>query len=257
MDYPLSKNNFEQDALINNLYVVLVEPSKPQNLGSIARVMMNFGFQKLILMNPKLDLSNPEIKIVARRANHIINQSQLVTDINEIREQFNFLIGTTARVGSDYNLTRIALVPEQLPKEVVDYEKLALIFGREQDGLRNDEIALCDLLITIPTHSSYPVMNLSHAATIILYSMFLKFHQSFNKDQNNRPKYRTASYEEKQRVIAYYEKLISTSKYHPEIYHVALKAFSNLLSRNFVTGRELTTLMGVFKWIELNLQKKV
>ncbi len=253
---PSSMKKKELNSLRNHISVILVEPSKPQNLGSIARGMMNFGFENLIIINPQLELANPEIEVVARRANYIINQAQLVTDLNEIRESFDFLIGTTARVGGDYNLKRVAVPPERLLNDEFDYEKIGIVFGKEQSGLSNEEIALCDLIITIPTHESYPVLNLSHAVTIILYFLFQKLSNLNNEISEDKPKHRAATYRERKQILSYYEKLVESTSYHPEKRHVALQAFSNIISRGYVTGRELTTLMGVFKWIELNLEKK-
>jgi len=256
MDSPSIKKNNRQDSKWNSLYVVLVEPSKPQNLGSIARVMMNFGFHNLIIINPQVDLTDPEIEIVARKANYIINQAELFSSMSEVRKKLDFLIGTTARVGSDYNLKRVAISPNQLLNEEWTQEKIGVVFGREQYGLLNNEIVLCDLIATIPTHEAYSVMNLSHAVAIILYFIFQKYSCINTAKLKERPKHRAASYEEKQQLMTYYENLVRTTDYHPEKYNVVLQAFSNVLSRGYVTGREITALMGVFKWIELNLQKK-
>ena len=239
------------------LSVVLVEPSKPQNLGNIARVMMNFGFSNLIMINPHFDLSDPEINVVARRAEMIVNQAQIVTNLWDIRESFNFMIGTTARIGSDYNLKRVAISPERMLRAELGYNSLAVVFGREQFGLSNEEIGLCDLIVTIPTHPSYPVMNISHAVAIILYFLAQKFQEIYRDDSDVRPKHRAASYKERLVLMNYFEQLIEISGYRPEKHHVAVQAFSNVFSRGYVTGRELTTLMGVLKWIKLKLQKKV
>lgn len=233
--------------------IILVEPSKPQNLGNIARVMMNFGFSNLIIIEPQLNLADPEVEIVARRANTIINRSRLISSLREVRESFDLLIGTTSRIGSDYNLKRVAISPEQLLEEELKCNRLGVIFGREQHGLTNEEIAICDLIVSIPTHGSYPAMNISHAVTIILYFLSQKFHNI--RDPHEKPRHRAASYEERQQLLNYFKKLIETAEYHLEKQHVALQAFSNVISRGYVTGRELTTLMGVLKWVELNLQK--
>lgn len=250
-EYDKSKKNMPWDCIS----VILVEPSKPQNLGSIARVMMNFGFSNLIIVNPNLNLSDPEIKIVARRADVIINQAQLFTNLQDVRDSFTFLIGTTAKVGSDYNLKRITIFPERLLKEKFPNNKLAIVFGREQFGLSNEEISLCDLLVTIPTHITYPVMNISHAVAIILYYLSLKFQDNY-QDSEDKLNHRFASFRERQQLKNYYEQMIETTGYHPEKHHVALQAFSNVLSRGYITGREVTTLMGVLKWVNLKLQNK-
>ncbi|MFX1514932.1 MAG: RNA methyltransferase [Promethearchaeota archaeon] len=235
--------------------VILVEPSKPQNLGNIARVMMNFGFLDLVLVNPILSLSDPEIKVIARRADMIINQAKLFMDFQEVRENFDFIIGTTARVGGDYNLKRITIPPERLLEEDFSYNKLAIVFGREQSGLSNEEISRCDLLVTIPTHIAYPVLNISHAVAIILYYLSQKFQEIYQVSKS-KLKHRAASFRERQQLEGYFQQVIESTGYHPEKHHVALQAFSNILSRGYVTGRELTTLMGVMKWINLKLQNK-
>ncbi|MFX1507082.1 MAG: RNA methyltransferase [Promethearchaeota archaeon] len=235
--------------------VILVEPSKPQNLGNIARVMMNFGFINLILINPVIDLSDPEIKVIARRADMIINQARLFTDLQDVRDSFDFIIGTTARVGGDYNLRRITIPPERLSKEEFSYNKLAIVFGRESSGLSNEEISICDLLVTIPTHTSYPVMNISHAVAIILYYLSREF-QGVYQNSKKESKHRIASFRERQQLENYFENVITSTGYRPEKHQVALQAFSNVLSRGYVTGRELTTLMGVMKWINLKLQNQ-
>jgi TrmH family RNA methyltransferase len=248
----ITANKSKKNISWNSSSVILVEPSKPQNLGNIARVMMNFGFENLILINPVIDLSDPEIKIVARRADMIINQAKLFTDLQDVRDSFDFIIGTTAREGGDYNLKRITIPPERLSKEEFSYNKLAIVFGRESSGLSNEEIRICDLLVTIPTHISYPVMNISHAVAIILYYLS----REFQGIPQNESKHRVASFRERQQLENYFEQMITFSGYRPEKHQVALQAFSNVLSRGYVTGRELTTLMGVMKWINLKLQNQ-
>jgi len=240
----------DKNSIFEFLSIILVEPSKPQNLGSIARVMKNFGFNNLLLINPLLNLADPEIQIVARHADNIVHQAELIQSLEDVRKRFGFLIGTTARVGSDYNLKRVALSPEELINTEFPLNDTALVFGREQHGLTNDEISLCDIIVTIPTHRSYPALNLSHAAAIMLHSLFQKI------NLEKRPKHRAASYNERQQLLHYFDRLIKTVGYHPEKQQVALQSFSNVISRGYVTGRELTTLMGVLKWIEINLEKK-
>ncbi|MFW9906114.1 MAG: RNA methyltransferase [Candidatus Thorarchaeota archaeon] len=251
----LKSNRSKRDITWDFSSVILVEPSKPQNLGNIARVMMNFGFLNLILINPIIDLSDPEIKVVARRADMIINQAKLFTDLQDVRDRFDFIIGTTARAGGDYNLNRITIPPERLSMEDFSYTKLAIVFGRESSGLSNEEISVCDLLVTIPAHISYPVMNISHAVAIILYFLFREF-QGINQGSNDESKHRIASFRERQQLESYFEQVIDSTGYRPEKHQVALKAFSNVLSRGYVTGREITTLMGVMKWINLKLQNQ-
>ncbi len=234
----------------------MVEPSKPQNLGSIARVMLNFGYTNLVLVNPQVNLADPEIEIVARKAINLVHRAQIVPEFSAIREQHQLLIGTSARTGGDYKLSRVALPPDQLQLEEFYASKVAIVFGREQFGLSNAEIELCDVLLSIPTSPLYPVMNLSHAATIILYSLFKKQVEYISESQEHSTKHRLATHHERVTLENYFQKLLETTSYHMEKQHVALQAFSNILSRGYVTGREITTLMGVFKWFDINLREE-
>ncbi len=236
--------------------IILVEPSKTQNVGSIARIMMNFGFHNLILINPKVNLADPEIEIVARRAIMIINGAQIsVGGLESLRDEFELLIGTTARVGSDYNLNRIALSPEKGFSNDIHHNRIGIVFGREQHGLLNEEIALCDVLLNIPADKNYPVLNLSHALAIILYELQKTLESQRKQDTSKQPKHRVATFKEREKLKSYFNLLIKKTDYHPEKQHVASMAFSNILSRGYVTGREVTTLMGVFKWIEYQLNE--
>ena len=248
-------NNRSTEIKEHTVSIILVEPSKVQNIGSIARVMMNFGFKKLILINPKVNLADPEIEIVARKAIQIIDQAEIIiTGLTELRNDFNFLIGTTARVGNDYNLNRIAITPGELFTDELPFNSVGLVFGREQHGLTNDEITLCDVVLTIPSHSAYPVMNLSHALAIILYEIRKVLKLTEIKTTIERPKHRAANFNEREQLKKYFNQLIKNVNYHPEKLKVANQAFSNILSRGYITGREVTTLMGVLKWIELQLK---
>jgi TrmH family RNA methyltransferase len=251
----ISGNN-NKNSFFEFLSIVLVEPSKPQNLGSIARVMKNFGFTNLLLVNPLLNLADPEIQIVARHAGSIVHQAELIQSLEDVRKRFDVLIGTTARVGSDYNLNRVAISLGELTNTDFPLNDIALVFGREQHGLTNDEISLCDIIVSIPTHRSYPALNISHAAAIILHTISLKIRSLEQLNHDKRPKHRAASYNERQQLLNYFNRLIKTIGYHPEKQQVALQSFSNVLSRGYVTGRELTTLMGVLKWITINLGEK-
>ncbi len=240
----------------SNFSVILVEPTKAQNLGSIARVMMNFGFSKLILINPRIPLASPEIEIVARRGIQIINHADLrYSSLQELREEFNLLVGTTARVGSDYNLNRVALTPEEVFTNELYGDNIGIVFGREQYGLKNEEINICDLLVCIPSNEKYPVLNLSHALSIVLYTIQYSLFSKQIQNTLKKPKHRAASVNEREQLKSYFNQLIKEVNYHPEKQRVASKAFSNILSRGYVSGREVTTLMGVFKWINFQMKK--
>jgi tRNA/rRNA methyltransferase len=135
------------------------------NIGALARAMKNFGFKNLVLLNPQCNHLDDEAIRRSSHAPEILKEAKVVDKLN-----YDTLIGTTAIIGSDYNLRRNTITPEELSKMNLK-GNVGLIIGREGDGLKNDELEQCDLLVTIPTSTKYPTLNVSHAATIILYEL--------------------------------------------------------------------------------------
>jgi len=150
------------------LSVVLIEPENPGNLGAVARVMKNFGQKKLILITPKTKI-NEETRCRAKHAQDILNNAKVV-DATYL-DKMDVLVGTTAKTGTDYNIPRSYITPDILAKKINLKQKVGLIIGREGTGLSNAEIRKCDVIVTIPTSSKYPTLNISHALGIILYEI--------------------------------------------------------------------------------------
>ncbi len=152
------------------IYVILIEPKTPGNVGAIARVMLNFDLKNLILVNPKCDHLSPEAIRRAKHAKPILKNAKIVGF--SYLKKFDYLIGTTSKLGRDYNIPRSPLLPEQIAEKITGRkEKIAILFGREDSGLTNKEILACDFIINIPT-SKYSALNISHAAAIIFYELF-------------------------------------------------------------------------------------
>jgi tRNA/rRNA methyltransferase len=159
-----------------NLRVVLVEPMYDGNIGSVARSMKNFGFDRLVLVNPcRIDDFG---LAMASHAKEILESAKVVSTLEEAIEGASLVVGTTGkRLGDEHRHLRLHLrdpwlTPAQLSNKLGRKDgEVALLFGRESWGLTNEELMLCNLLVSIPTNPSYPIMNLSHAATILLYEL--------------------------------------------------------------------------------------
>ncbi|MEM0350659.1 MAG: RNA methyltransferase [Archaeoglobaceae archaeon] len=147
------------------IHVVLVELKIPENIGFIARVLKNFGYENLYLY--KCNLTEESFKTAAN-AKDILENAKKIEDLWSFLSKFNLVVGTTGISGGEYRYFRKPmLTPEQL-KEYLEGE-VAILFGREDFGLLNEELEMCHVLVKIPTSDVYPVMNVSHAAAVILY----------------------------------------------------------------------------------------
>ncbi len=155
------------------LSVVLVEPETPGNIGSVARVMKNFGLSSLVIVNPKCNYLDGEAYGRAMHARAILKSAMVVSGFSSL-ERYDCIVGTTSRLGTDYNVIRSPISPENLSSMLERFKRpnVALVFGREGTGLLTKEISKCDILVTIPSSVRYPVLNLSHAVAIILYELF-------------------------------------------------------------------------------------
>lgn len=168
--------------------IVLVEPLYQGNVGSVARVMKNFGFNNLILVNP-CSLEG-EARAMSSHAKDVLENAVIVTDIEEAIKGANLLIGTTGISGLkfDEHLRIPAYVPRNVKSQLRGYTgTIALLFGREDKGFTKEELSKMDIILTIPTSEIYPVMNLSHAVAVVLYELndikagYIPLAESFDK----------------------------------------------------------------------------
>ena len=153
------------------VYIILVKPEKVSNLGAICRLIANFQANGLILVDSNIDASDLELIMTARRAMDVFYNARHVNTLQEALKNVTYSIATTARVATPKTPRRMALSIKDVPWKYVG-EKPALVFGPESNGLVNNEIDLCNMLITIPTSKEYPSLNLSHSVAILLYEIY-------------------------------------------------------------------------------------
>jgi TrmH family RNA methyltransferase len=222
--------------------VILVEPLYGGNIGSVARLMMNFGLKDLVLVNP------PEIgseaRMMAVHALGLMENARVVDDFSKLKDDYDYLAAMTAVVATDSNSTRTPISPEDLSAAFDTNAKVGLVFGREDHGLSNDEIKLCDIIVTIPTHYEYRSMNLSHSVAVVLYELM---RQEMKKQTEPLKKMRKVEKIEKDVLLEKYDTLTDKVMEHEYERRIAKKTFRNVIGRSFISGREACTLTGIFR----------
>ncbi len=152
---------------LENLSVTLVGPEYPVNVGYIARLMKNFGMRKLYLVEPKFD--RRVASIYAAHGSGVVEDAAEVS-LDELRKRHDLLVATTAIPATkSSNVNRLSAAPEEVRQHVLSSKSASLVMGRDTTGLRNEEVALCDLVTTIYTGTKYQTMNISHSVAILLY----------------------------------------------------------------------------------------
>ncbi|MAS63315.1 MAG: rRNA methyltransferase [Euryarchaeota archaeon] len=174
-----------------SLKIILVRPSIEGNLGAIARNMLNFGFNELHLVTPELTIGE-EARKRAKHAKSVLEKIKIHKSLEDSINDCSLVIGTSGkREFGDKTITRHFLAPDEISERIYNNNgKIAIVFGPEGQGLTQKELISCDLLTSIPTWEGYPIMNLSHSVSVILYELY-KYHL-FNKNSDD-PSIRTSS----------------------------------------------------------------
>lgn len=226
-----------------SIKIVLVEPNIPGNIGATARVMKNFGFFDLVLINPQTELTKDTFRF-AMNAQDIIDNITIFDSLAEFTRTVTYVVGTTAKICTDRGSTdaRVAINSNHpsLKNLLEFHDDVAILFGREDIGLTNDEIDYCDMTIHIPTSEDYKALNLAQAVAIILYSIHIL------RDNIIKTDYREAKKEEKELLIEWFEKAVSVLGIHDWKAEHLVRRFRNIIGRAFISGKEANSLVGVF-----------
>ena len=157
-----------------NLCIILVNPGHDGNIGAVARTMLNFGITDLRVVGRDGEWSE-EARNRAKNAQTVLDSAKLVSTFADATSDCSVVIGTSGkREDGDKTTLRHFLLPEELPERLSATDgRVAMVFGPEGKGLLNEELGMCDLLVTIPTWEGYPILNLSHAVSIICFSWYV------------------------------------------------------------------------------------
>ena len=218
--------------------IVLVEPLIPGNIGSVARSMSNFGLSELRLYNPCY-LGDDAYRF-AKHGRFIIENAKIVDSLDEAYEGLDLLVGTSgAKTDSQKKFLRQPVTPKEFTEHVKDMEgKIGLIFGREDQGLSNDELARCDMLVNIPTHEINPIMNLSQAATVMFYELF-------SADKSSMTKLLASEFE-KETLNDIFAELLEEINYSAHKKAKTKIMFRKIIARADLSEWEFHTMAGVY-----------
>ncbi|MFL6396149.1 MAG: RNA methyltransferase [Nitrososphaeraceae archaeon] len=238
--------------------IALVEPQYETNVGYIARIMKNFGYKQLYVINPSFDKEK-----AAKFATHgkdILAFTKIST-FKELREKFDVLVGTTALSAySRLNILRNSINVERLSEIIknVGMEKdFCILLGRESSGLNNRECEMCDLVVTIDTKTDYRTMNISHALAILLYEISKSLPEFTLKDSKMRTRSKTlATRQEMGLLINYVNEIADKCGYDKHKQPMLNSAVHRLLARGIPTSKEVMLLVSLFRKSLLTIKRQ-
>ena len=235
---------------------VLMEPEVAGNVGAIARVMKNFGFKDLVIIDPKCDIKSIEAEGRAKHARDVLRRARIAKP--SVLKDFHTVIATTSQLGTDYNIPRSPVTPDQLadilPEGALSSSKspnIAILFGREGIGLRNEEVLDADFVLTIPTQRGYPTLNLSHSVAIVAYEV--SKHRSTRKVHSHIP---LATNLERRQLTKMLDEVLDRLDFATkERKETQKKVWKRVFSKSFMSKRESFAVMGFFRHL-LNKLKR-
>ncbi len=153
--------------------VILVEPQLGENIGAAARAMANFGLSRLRLVRPKQAWPNNKARMMAAGADRILDGAVLYDTLEAAIADCTFVLATTARAHDQAKpVVSAAAAAALMAPRVASGETVAILFGRERNGLENDEVALADRIVTLPVNPAFASLNLAQAVVIVAYEWF-------------------------------------------------------------------------------------
>ncbi|HML08430.1 MAG TPA: TrmJ/YjtD family RNA methyltransferase [Xanthobacteraceae bacterium] len=153
--------------------VVLVEPQLGENIGAAARAMANFGLSRLRLVKPQQGWPNEKARVMAAGADRVLDGAALYDSLEAAIADCTFVLAATARVHDQAKpVVGAAQAAALMAPRVAAGERVAVLFGRERNGLQNEEVALADRILTLPVNPAFASLNLAQAVVIVAYEWF-------------------------------------------------------------------------------------
>ena len=237
----------EKKILKNNVSIILVEPQLGENIGTTARAMLNFGFENLILVNPRDDWPNEYAIKAAAGAIKVIEKTRVFKNLEDALSEFNFAFSTTIRPRDMVKpVNGLEKMAEKSYKKLEIKQKIAFIFGKEKSGLTNHQISLTDEIIEIPTNKDFSSLNLAQAV-ILVVSELNRLGVSYTKEEIVIPDRFPANKKDLISFFNHLERALDDSGFLKPLEKkpTMMMNIRNIFNRSNLTDQEVKTLRGV------------
>lgn len=223
--------------------IILVRPSHPGNIGSVARAMKTMGLTELYLVSPE-KFPSDEATALATHADDILNNAVVKNNLTEALENITYVYATSAN-SRDVELT--CLNPKEtaidISSRLAKNNKIAILFGPENHGLNNQDLLVANSLIQIPTQENYHSLNLASAVQIVAYELLMASQET-----------QLATVPELEGFYTQLEKLCETTGFlDPKRPGQLMERFRRLYNRAELNHVEINILRGFLKSIDAKL----
>jgi tRNA (cytidine32/uridine32-2'-O)-methyltransferase len=254
----MTEETLEQ-MLATRFVVVLNRTQDIVNIAGTLRAMMNMGLERLRLVRP--DLFNAyRIAGIAHGAEPLLERVEFFDSLREAITDVGLVVGTTARRRT---ATYVWHHPRDAAPDLLQLARtmpspIALVFGREDTGLLNDEIDLCDRLLVVPAHPSHPSLNLAQAVLLVLYELRLAALAETPELPNPKRRAPPATTEELQMLFADAERTLERIEFFKSRHaHMIMRSLRAITRRARPNSREVKLLRGIAIEVRKFLNRKL
>jgi TrmH family RNA methyltransferase len=243
----------------DNIYFILVEPKESGNIGASARAIKNMGFKNLCLVNPPSVITD-EARWLACNAIDVLNSAEIFNSLTDAVKDKPIIAGTSRRKGRRRGVFLNVEEGSGRLHDIALKNKVAILFGREDRGLYNEEVEECGFLITIPTSKEQPSLNLAQAVLIVAYELSkseYSVQQSAVSSQKSKAE-RLSSHNELTALYSRISKILKLLEYIPKgdrnLEKKIMQNLKHFIGRAGLTDWELKMLHGICSQIEKKIK---
>jgi TrmH family RNA methyltransferase len=225
--------------------IVLIDPSHPGNIGSVARAMKNMALTDLVLVRPRC-FPHAESVALAAGADDILNHARVVESLDEAIGDAHFVAATTSRPRSYYWEFS---TPREIAGRIVglpDDSRAALLFGSERYGLGTEDLNHCNVLVRIPANPEYCSLNLAMSVQLLAYEIFVAREQPRSHVQLELP---LAAAGDVEHFYAHLHQVLNEIEFEDRTGHL-MERLRRLFNRAQLDRNELNILRGILSAVQ-------
>jgi TrmH family RNA methyltransferase len=225
--------------------IVLIDPSHPGNIGSVARAMKNMRLADLVLVRPR-SFPHADAQALAAGADDVLAGARIVSSAAEAIADCSFIAGTTSRPRS-YHWE--FATPRDAAARIVglpDSSRAALLFGSERYGLANEDLQYCNVIVRIPANPDYCSLNLAMSVQLLAYEIFVASEQPRSHVQLESPLAPSADVE---RFYTHLLEVLTAIGFEDRTGHL-MERLRRLFNRAQLDQNELNILRGILSAVQ-------
>jgi tRNA (cytidine32/uridine32-2'-O)-methyltransferase len=234
--------------VLSNFKVVLVETSHPGNIGAVARAMKNMNMNQLRLVTPK-HFPHADATARASGADDVLKHASVHDTLQDAIADCQIVLGASAR---DRTISWPSFTARESAEKWVNAPQkanIALVFGRENSGLKNHELDLCHFLLRIPCNQEYSSLNLAAAVQVVCYELFIASGQELVSEIGDQGEDPLASAEQMEGFYQHLQQTISDIGFlQPERSKSIMRRLRRIFNRTQLDTKELDILRGILRF---------